>query len=301
MKPHLPISPGDPAACAAAPRPDRRRAFSLIEVMVAASLLVVIVLGLLAMFDQTQRAFRGSMTQTDVLESGRALGDMIHGELLQIAASYGSNVLNLEVGPATVGSQKLTPLAQKLPGVTDARTNVLERFFFLTRSNQHWLAFDYQVLPEYTDAGVGSLYRYVSNAPGTVLPRPAASFTDNPKVSPSLGGGPLWSRVADGVVHFRVYAYNTNGLLLQTRLNLTNVIVTLDPTTGEPTYQFWSNALPASIELEYGVLEAPTLERWRSLADNPVAARDFLSKQAGRVHLFRQRVALPNASSAATP
>ncbi len=47
-------------------------AFSLIEIMVAVGLMTIIVLGLLAMFDQTTRAFKVGMGQTDVLESGRA-------------------------------------------------------------------------------------------------------------------------------------------------------------------------------------------------------------------------------------
>ena len=48
------------------------RALTLLEMMVAMSLLLVIVVGLYAMFDQTQRAFRGSLTQSDVLEAQRA-------------------------------------------------------------------------------------------------------------------------------------------------------------------------------------------------------------------------------------
>src|SRR5947207_12610645 len=51
--------------------------FSLIEIMVTVSLLTFIILGLLLMFNQTQRAFRTGMTQTDVLEAGRATMDML--------------------------------------------------------------------------------------------------------------------------------------------------------------------------------------------------------------------------------
>ncbi|HPC60329.1 MAG TPA: prepilin-type N-terminal cleavage/methylation domain-containing protein, partial [Verrucomicrobiota bacterium] len=55
----------------------RRSAFSLVEILVTVALLSFIVLGLLAMFHQTQRAFRSSITQTDVLEAGRALTEII--------------------------------------------------------------------------------------------------------------------------------------------------------------------------------------------------------------------------------
>src|SRR5215472_4077807 len=57
--------------------------FSLIEILVTIGLLSFIVLGLLAMFNQTQRAFMSSMKQTDVLESGRLTMDMLSRELAQ--------------------------------------------------------------------------------------------------------------------------------------------------------------------------------------------------------------------------
>src|SRR5439155_24110359 len=62
-----------------------RAAFTLVELLVAVALMSFIVLGLLAMFSQTQRAFRASMTQTDVLESGRIFTDMMARELGQLA------------------------------------------------------------------------------------------------------------------------------------------------------------------------------------------------------------------------
>ena len=54
-----------------------RAAFTLIEVMVVVVLLSLIVIALMAVFNSTQSAFRASVTQTDVLESGRAAMDMI--------------------------------------------------------------------------------------------------------------------------------------------------------------------------------------------------------------------------------
>ena len=46
--------------------------FSLVEVLVVVSLLSLIVLALMAVFSSTQKAFRSAVTQTDVLEGGRA-------------------------------------------------------------------------------------------------------------------------------------------------------------------------------------------------------------------------------------
>ena len=68
-----------------------RSAFSLIEIMVTVALLSFIVLGLLAMFTQTKRAFTSSMTQTDVMESGRAVIEMIARELEQLTPGHVNN------------------------------------------------------------------------------------------------------------------------------------------------------------------------------------------------------------------
>src|SRR5437879_197722 len=95
------------------PRFRRCSAFSLIEIMVAVALMSFIVLGLLAMFTQTQRAFRASMTQTDVLESGRIATDMIVRELGQMSASDRAYTTNF-FAEASYWARE--PLKQGLPG-----------------------------------------------------------------------------------------------------------------------------------------------------------------------------------------
>ena len=57
------------------------RAFSLIEIMVTVGLLSFIILGLLAMFNQTQRAFKSSITQIFILHQ-RLVGDAATARLL---------------------------------------------------------------------------------------------------------------------------------------------------------------------------------------------------------------------------
>ena len=71
-----------------------RRAFSLIEILTAVSIMTVIIIALYAMFDHTQKALRGSVSQTDVLESGRAAMEMIKRELEQMSGSKGSRIPN---------------------------------------------------------------------------------------------------------------------------------------------------------------------------------------------------------------
>ena len=63
-------------------------------------------------------------------------------------------------------------------------------------------------------------------------------------------------------------------------------------------YVFRSNAVPVSVELELGVLEQRTLERFKAIP-TAAAQSQFLQNQAARVQLFRQRVSLRNVDSTA--
>ena len=108
------------------------------------------------------------------------------------------------------------------------------------------------------------------------------------------------SRLTDGIVHMRVTAYNPQGFLIEPFYDEGKGIFAFEdaelPQGGLMfgfDYEFYHKALPASLEIELGVLESEVVEQARSI---PVAnVRDnFLSEQAGRVHVFRRRVAIPN-------
>lgn len=62
---------------------------------------------------------------------------------------------------------------------------------------------------------------------------------------------------------------------------------------GKTRSAFYDDALPAYVELEIGILDPATLEKVKSMEGNPELAQDFLSQQAGNVHLFRRMVRLP--------
>src|SRR4051794_36885471 len=98
-------------------------AFSLIEIMVVIGLLSVIVLGLMAMFSQTQNAFKLGMAQTDVLESGRMGTDLLVRELEQMSPTY-ARATNFQVDLAQVAEQRL-------PGNSGVRTNKMQDVFFV--------------------------------------------------------------------------------------------------------------------------------------------------------------------------
>ena len=57
----------------------------------------------------------------------------------------------------------------------------------------------------------------------------------------------------------------------------------------------WSNAVPAAVELEFGLLEQSAWERYNSIG-NPTARLAYLQRDeiGSRVHLFRQRIPVRN-------
>lgn len=317
----------DPGSVAAA------GAFSLIEVMVAVGLMSFIILGLLAVFSQTQRAFRTSMTQTDVLEGGRSVMEMISRELEQAAPCSAQDFFMNGVRYRATNffaefSNLGNPLTQELPGGVPVRTNYIERFFFLTRLNQDWIGTGYVVIYDDPNGWVGSLYRWgMTNRfrPGPI--DVSAFFTSN--LTPTNVN---MSRIADGVVHLRVRPFAGNGFpIVSDGLDYfarvrTNALMLADESTLTLGYgivantvtapwrtgpdrmagcYFFNNAMPAAVEVELGLLEPRVLQRYRSIpAGTPggaQTARDYLSRHAGEVHLFRQRIPIRNADLSVFP
>jgi len=289
-----------------------RRAFSIIEVVVVVGLMSFIVLGLVIMFGQTQRAYKLGTTQVDVLASGRATIDMMERELAVVTPSRGSNVVNFYADIPFVG-----PLFQILPGAKPInRINSIYDLYFLTRDNQTWTGIGYQVANR--ASGVGTLYRYEQTMPTSRSPeRMFENFFFN--YSDSAGANKTAtnlntvedkqlnlsiSRVVDGVVHFRVRAYDANGFWItnefappddlgfKERTNIWLEASTLIP--GEIRYRgLYSNLVPASVELELGILENAVLAKAKAIPDLN-RRYDYLTNQASKVHLFRLRVPVRN-------
>ncbi|TAK92774.1 MAG: prepilin-type N-terminal cleavage/methylation domain-containing protein [Verrucomicrobia bacterium] len=274
----------------------RARAFSLIEILVVVALLSVIILGLVLMFDQTQRAFRAGMTQTDVLEGGRAATELIARELSQMTPANDVNARSF---------QAWTPyysyLEQGLPGNSPlvARTNVLERLYFLTRENQTLKAIGYAFDDSEYAGGVGTLYRFEGEMQTITNSNPEILFM---RFTNTFSNVKANSRVIDGVVTFKVRTYSTNGTWISSNLgNNIYATTTNSPSPGEVWfYQFNGSAVPAYVEVELGVLEQRVLKKADSLpttGTNP--RREYLKKQAAHVHVFRLRVPIRNVNTAA--
>jgi hypothetical protein len=310
----------------------------LIEIMVTIALLSFIVLGLLAMFNQTQKAFRSSMTQVDVLEAGRAVTDVIARDVEQMVASEMPDQFGTNGFGCTNFFAELTPMMtqgvlQGLPGTStpsggqDCRTNVFHDVFFMAKQNLDYLGIGYHVQPDSGSNVVGTLYRFMQARPkssylGASAPGLSLEFRQatNPPVGAPPGSAPAkMSRIADGVVHFTVRAFDTNGFpftyigtspqfgMFRTNgyvqsfgfgsgyATMRNSRVTV-PYSNLPdryNYYFFSNAVPAYLELEVGFLEPHILDRLKSVG-NAQAQYQYLSNHVANVHLFRRRIPIRN-------
>jgi hypothetical protein len=97
--------------------------------------------------------------------------------------------------------------------------------------------------------------------------------------------------------------YQFHGSLLNTNRN----IWFSQPEWSEVGFTFYTNAVPAEVELQLGVLEDHTLQRAESLgvpgnypSQFPNGPQwQYLQNQAGHVELFRQRVTIPNVDPSA--
>ncbi len=132
------------------------------------------------------------------------------------------------------------------------------------------------------------------------------------------------TRVADGVVHLRVRPFATNGFpivsdgtaagytVFCTNALLPNTLTSYQAITQAVNHVnitcperydwclFLSNAMPAYVELELGILEAQTYQRYKAIASaNPPSAALFLSNHVAQVHIFRQRVPIHNVDPSA--
>ena len=329
----LPVGSGEVAALC--PRIESRKskienagAFSLIEILVVITLLSLIVVALMAVFNSTQTAFRSSVTQTDVLEGGRATMDVMTADLRQMTPSLGysnlvvvlpapgrqgyfyyytTNPVNFYANTNVYNAAYTQPLVQSLAGSAQARTNVLENFFILSRGNLNgsatWFGMGYAVNLAATNS-LNPLYRFYMTTNVEASPNPATLFN---VFMLSVATGNFtnnWSHLLDGVVDLTVRAYDTNGVWMTNGYtsgyaNSAKNVLFLPPGLGESGFYMFSNTLPASVEIDLGVLEDRALQRAETWPNGSLFQSNYLAQQAGKVHMFRQRVKISNVDPSA--
>jgi prepilin-type N-terminal cleavage/methylation domain-containing protein len=283
------------------------RAFTLVEVLVVMVLLSLIVLALMAVFNSTQNAFRASVTQTDVLEGGRAAMNLIVTDLKQMTPSLraSNDAVNFSAA-VPVGYE---PLVQPLVASSRQRTNVLENFFILSRGNVNgvstWYGTGY-VVDWNSATAINPLYRFSRTTNAAADPAGLYGMFSN---AVFYGEWTNMSHLMDGVVDLRARAFDPNGYWMTNVLaNVRDVydgqIITnhnaffLATAWGEVDFSMFSNTLPAAVEIQLGALEDRTLQRAESIG-NATVRSNYLSQQSGKVHIFRQRVSIPNVDPSA--
>jgi hypothetical protein len=153
-----------------------------------------------------------------------------------------------------------------------------------------------------------SLYRFATNHP--VAARDPAQIFIRDFFNGFLTNITSGSHLMDGVVALTVRAYDVNGGEMTTNIvtfpngqNVTNQNVLYfpsgPPALGRIGFIMFSNTLPASVEIEMGVLEDRALQRAESLGGSFLAQSNFLAGSASQVHVFRQRVSISEVDPAA--
>jgi prepilin-type N-terminal cleavage/methylation domain-containing protein len=295
----------------------RRRGFTLVEIIVVLALLSLITYALMAVFSSTQRAFRAGITQTDSLESGRAVMDLIAGDLETMTPSYGMYTNTGVVGPfypvnfiSTVKttfafSDPPSPLYQSLVGSPDGatRTNILEDIFILSKGSINgvpsWIATGYSVNTNLPDGTLYPLYRFylTTNASSGFNGEYGLYAAFQPL---HYTNSAVWSHLMDGVVNLTARAYDTNGVWMTNGyyngISLpvipVQTVFFVQSVYGEVGCAFYSNAVPASVQIVLGTLEDRTLEHAEGLTG--INQSNYLANQAGQVHLFTRRVWIRN-------
>jgi hypothetical protein len=271
------------------------------------ALLSFIILGLMATFNQTQRAWKTSMVQTDVLEAGRMATDLVTRDFLSITPSLQPWAINFD---SITDNLIVVQDFPQTPPPVETRTNLRERVFFVTQHNKLWRCIGYRVLSPDTgmaDAAIGTLYRYETNV--TQLDAANLQWTAFHADNPTNASTQL-SPIIGGVVHFTVTTYDPNGVLLTTNrlvqlglyvppgipalpLQFQNIFIRSGVTPNNPGWVFRSNAVPAYVDIELGILESKTADQVRAIP-TAAAKTQFLQKHLGNVHLFRQRIPIRN-------
>jgi hypothetical protein len=190
---------------------------------------------------------------------------------------------------------------------------LLQYFFILGRQNTKWTGTGYFV-DSSSPNPLYPLYRFYAETNVDVNP---VVLYSNFLYAVYYSQFTNLSHVADGVVHLVVRAYDKDGYWLTNgypsvassvpgHTRPLNVWFS-PPEWGEVGGQFYSNSLPAAVEVQLGFLEDRTLLRALALGNNgepPMenpALSNYLSGQAGHIQLFRQRVTIPNMDSSAYP
>ena len=272
------------------------RGLTVLEMLVSVTLLVFIVVGLTAMFIQTQRAFKSGVKQTAMTDAGHTIIDMVGADLSQASDAQNTNIYNLywAWAAANTSSQFQDNVFNKY------RTNQLQEIFALVYTNTQWVAVGYAV-SNYA-SGAGTLYRFLTNTPAPLTTNAFLTiFNHFQSAVPGVAtfDPAYFHPVAGGVVHLKIRAFDqfgnesafsqgedfaTNGSFSYPVQAYTNNLLMAAPPAG----------LPNTIQLEVGVLEPDAFQQLRALP--AISAGTFLGKAGGMIQIYRQNIPIAGAT-----
>ncbi len=280
--------------------------------LVSTALLAFIILGLTAMFVQTQKAFKSGIKQSNITDAGRAIMDMIASDLSQMSDPHFTNVNFPYAGsnsPPTLYWTLVPPYLNQYENNSTVpfRTNQLDDIFLTVQTNAEWMGIGYTVSNWFTNGqgaipGVGTLYRFFTSTTAPLATTNQLFNTFYLQTSYGTFTNTYFHRIADGVVHLKIYAYDADG----NEMDWEPYYYEYGKTQVAPTYYYLqypavetnaanllvTNYLPHSIDIELGILEPEAFEQARALYTSgaTVAASNFLANAAGQVEIFRQHV-----------
>ena len=277
---------------------------TILEMLVSSAMLALIIVGLTAMFVQTQKAFKSGIKQTDVGDAGRSIADLMANDLSQLSDGQPYAVSNRFYGVTNL----LWGWDGVFPQYEDGhafRTNLLQGVYMLVQTNSGWTGVGYVVSNLVPGLGVGTLYRYTAPTNAHFLDNLRVFTPFNAVFQPNFSNSTYFinpairlSRVADGVVHLRIIPYDTYGYPTGYETNVGKLYMS-GPVTNtypyssfvtSPTPHMVNNNLPASVDLELGILDPDAWEHLRGLAGNLTAQSNYLNTAAAKVDIFRKRI-----------
>jgi len=217
----------------------KSQAFTLLELMVAVSVMTLVIYVLYSLFNQTQMALRKNAAQVDVNEAGRGAMEMMVRELSQMQVSGypafidfetkltypGSKSFFSRVTPSPANVLRMAYQSDALPPEEDAwaieqgfRTNILQDFTFASRGDSGFHVTSYRVID--VESGVGILARYRTNGTLRIPMSGQEGYNKTQRFNffyfdrAANATNSLFEPVADGVIHLRISPYDRLGRLL---------------------------------------------------------------------------------------
>lgn len=284
------------------------RAFTLVELLIAITILVSIVLLLTAMVSGVSRAWTSGEQRVAQFQDGRAVLDLMARELSQAVISPSLQFVQLTLPAAANQRAGSDSIFWQAPGSSTTSGNLAEIGYYLVQDGTKSGADVYQlrrffVLP--TDTSNYQIFTSPNQPTDTSAPW-VTSFVNN-STTPPLVSTP----VASGVLAFWVRCFDCNGDLIpwfSTSIKFNSAAHFQPSALGQSgSFKYTSasstaraNLLPASVELTIVTLDAPSFRRQLNIPDQAPYAQSTPDDLPAKTSGFDQALLNANIKDART-